>query len=209
VPLGLDHRLFRMHTPPEQRRYDVAIVHHPHPSKGWKVGLLALLETHRRRPNLRVAVFGGAGEPEGLENWMDYYDYPHHEVLADEVYNASRVFLQPSFQEGFGFTCIEAMACGAALVTTDNGGSADYAVPGETALVVPPGNPQALAESIVQLLDDEQQRAGLARAGERFVRRFDWAAGTAVLEERLLAYVADPDRFRHEPADYGDEVAIW
>jgi glycosyltransferase involved in cell wall biosynthesis len=66
-----------------------------------------------------------------------------------------------------------------------------------------------LAESIIELLDDEEQRAELARAGERFVRRFDWAAGTAVLEARLLAYVADPDRFRQEPADYGEEVAIW
>jgi len=209
VPLGLDHQLFQMHTPPERRRYDVSIVHHPHPTKGWKVGLQALYEARRRRPDLRVAVFGGAGKPDGLEDGMDYYDYPHHEVLADEVYNASRVFLQPSFQEGFGFTCIEAMACGAALVTTDNGGSADYAIPGETALVVPPGNPLALAESIIELLDDEEQRADLARAGERFVRRFDWAAGSAVLEERLLAYVADPDRFRQEPAENGEEVAIW
>jgi glycosyltransferase involved in cell wall biosynthesis len=208
VRLGLDHQLFQMHTPPERRHYDVAIVHHTHATKGWHVGLQALSELRRRRPNLRVAVFGGAGVPE-LEDWMDFYDYPHHDVLVDKVYNASRVFLQPSYYEGFGFTCIEAMACGAALVTTDNGGSDEYARHGETALVVPPGDSGALADAVVRLLDDEPQRAAIARAGERFVRRFDWEAGTATLEERLLAYVDDPDRFSQEPADYGRDVAIW
>jgi glycosyltransferase involved in cell wall biosynthesis len=209
VPLGLDHELFRTYTPQKERHYDVALVHHTHATKGWHMGLLALLEVRRRRPGLRVAIFGGGGVPESLEDWMDFYDYPHHDVLVDQVYNASRVFLQPSYHEGFGFTCIEAMACGAALVTTDNGGSDEYARPGETALVVPTGDAVALADAVVRLLEDDTQRARLARAGERFVRRFDWEAGTAVLEERLLAYVDDPDRFREEPADYGKDVALW
>lgn len=209
VPLGLDHEVFRVHTSPEDRRYDVAIVHHTHPTKGWNVGLQAIHEAHRRRPDLRVAVFGGARPTEPLEAWMDFYDYPHHEVLVDQVYNASRVFLQPSYQEGFGFTCIEAMACGAALLTTDNGGSAEYAAHGETAVVVPPGDPGALAEALVQLLDDEDGTAALAEAGERFVRRFDWDEGADVLEEHLLAYLADPERFRREPTEQGEGVVLW
>ena len=60
--------------------------------------------------------------------------------LVDEIYNTSRVFLCTSWVEGFGLTNVEAMACGAALVTTDNGGSRDYALHGETALVAPCGD---------------------------------------------------------------------
>ncbi|MFP5256338.1 MAG: glycosyltransferase family 4 protein [Acidimicrobiia bacterium] len=196
VTLGLDHELFRRVAPLDDRPYDVAIVHHDHPTKGWGVGLEALRELHRRRPRLSVAVFGGAGRPAELEPWMDFRDYPTHEVLAEEVYNASKVFLQPSHFEGFGLTCIEAMACGAALVTTDNGGSAEYAVDGDTAVVVPPGDPMALAEAADALLHDDERRAALAERGARAVRRFDWEVGTDELEARLLDYVAEPARFR-------------
>jgi glycosyltransferase involved in cell wall biosynthesis len=209
VPLGLDHDLFRAYTPAEQRRYDVAITWHSHPTKGWYVGVRALHELHRRRPDLRVAVFGGGDAPDRVEHWMDFYEYPRHEVLVDEVYNASRVFLQPSNLEGFGFTCIEAMACGAALVTTDNGGSDEYARRGQTALVVPPGDPVALADAVEQLLDDEPRRAAIARAGEQFVRRFDWEVGTDRLEKHLLEYVDDPERFQREPAAWGEHAEIW
>jgi glycosyltransferase involved in cell wall biosynthesis len=209
VPLGLDHELFRVHTSPDERRYDVAVTYHTHPTKGWNVGLRALHELQSRRPDLRVAVFGGGGIPDRVEDWMDFNEYPHHEVLVEEVYNASRVFLQPSNLEGFGFTCIEAMACGAALVTTDNGGSDEYARAGETALVVPPGDVDGLATAIGELLDDEPRRAAIAAAGQRFVRRFDWEVGTDVLEKHLLAYVDDPERFRRAPAAWGEHAEIW
>lgn len=196
VTLGLDHELFRRATPLYDRPYDVAIVHHDHPTKGWGVGVAALRELHRRRPRLTVAVFGGAGRPGELEPWMHFLDYPTHEVLVEEVYNASKVFVQPSHWEGFGLTCIEAMACGAALVTTDNGGSAEYAVHGDTALVVPPGEPAALADAVAALLDDDDRRAGVAERGARAVQRFDWEVGTDQLEARLLDYVADPAAFQ-------------
>jgi glycosyltransferase involved in cell wall biosynthesis len=209
VPLGLDHDLFQVRTPLDERPYDVAIVHHTHPTKGWHVGLAALREVHRRRPQLRVAVFGGVAPTDPLEPWMDFWDYPRHEVLVEEVYNSTKVFLQPSYQEGFGLTCIEAMACGGALVTTDNGGSDEYAEPGATALVVPPGDPVALADAVVALLDDDDRRSELALAGERAVRRFQWEPATDLLEELLLEYVADPDRFRRAPAAEGAEVSLW
>jgi glycosyltransferase involved in cell wall biosynthesis len=209
VPLGLDHELFQVKTRLDARRFDVAIVHHTHATKGWHIGLQALALLRSQRPDLRVAVFGGGGIPDELESWMEFYDYPHHDVLVDEVYNQTRVFVQPSYYEGFGFTCIEAMACGAALVTTDNGGSDEYALPGKTALVVPPGDPVALAAAVGRLLDDDAERCAVATAGERFVRRFDWAKGTDLLEQKLLAYVADPDRFRHASAESGKDKEIW
>ncbi len=72
---------------------------------------------------------------------------PDPERLVSDIYDRSRVFVQASHYEGFGFTAVEGMACGAALVTTDNGGSRDYAFHGETALVVPPGDVDGLAEA--------------------------------------------------------------
>ena len=94
------------------------------------------------------------------------------------------------------------MACGCALVTTDNGGSRDYAVDGETALVVPPGDAAGLAAAAERLLRDDAARARLAGAGAELVRRrFDWDNTAALLEPHLEAYVADPGRYQQPPVD--------
>jgi glycosyltransferase involved in cell wall biosynthesis len=198
--MGLDHELFSARTPAADRAFDVAMLHNVHPTKAWNVGFAALREAKRRVPDLRAVVFGVDRTGEVLDDWIDFRLSPDQPTLAREVYNATRVFVQSSKHEGFGFTAVEAMACGAALVTTDNGGSRDYAVHGETAWVVPPGDHQGLADGIEALVTDERRRSRLAAAGERAVRRFDWAEGAATLEAHLERYVADPAAFQHPPA---------
>ena len=126
---------------------------------------------------------------------------PDHETLAHEIYGRCQVFLQSSRREGFGFTAIEAMACGAALVTTDNGGSRDYAIDGETALVAPPHDVDAMASLVVSLLRDDVRRSEVAQAGERHVRKFDWDIGAAAIEDVLVRYIADPAAFQRPPSD--------
>ncbi len=202
VPLGIDHRTFGVRTPQDRRRHDVAMLYHPHYEKGFDVGLDAVTQLRHRLPDLRVGVFGIDSPDLRLADWVRFWQAPDHATLADRIYNDSRVFLQPSYHEGFGYTAVEAMACGCALVTTDNGGSRDYAVDGETALVVPPGDPAALAGAAEQLLRDDARRARLADAGSALVRRrFDWDNTAALLERHLGAYVADPARYQQAPAD--------
>jgi glycosyltransferase involved in cell wall biosynthesis len=202
VPLGIDHGVFAARTPQGRRRYDVAMLSHPHREKGLAVGLEALADLRRRMPGVRALVFGIDPPSLPLPDWVRFWQAPDHPTLADEIYNDSRVFLQPSHHEGFGYTAVEAMACGCALVTTDNGGSRDYAVAGETALVVLPGDPAALAAAAERLLRDDRERARLAAAGAELVRRrFDWDHTAALLERRLEAYVSDPARYQRAPAD--------
>lgn len=198
VPMGIDHQVFR---PPasDERPYDVAILHSAHPAKGWTVGRAALDLVREDRPDLRVVAFGTATPTEDLPDWITFLEAPVAEVLARDVYGASRVFVQASNYEGFGFTAVEAMACGAALVTTDNGGSRDYAVPGETALVVDPGDVPGMAQAIAALLDDDHHRHAITLAGTAFVRRFDWDRGARLLEGCLEEYLADPGPFLQDP----------
>jgi glycosyltransferase involved in cell wall biosynthesis len=202
VPLGINHRTFQASTPHDRRRYDVAMLCHTHREKGLEVGLEALATLRRRMPGFRAAVFGVVSPPGPLPEGVEFWPAPDHRTLANEIYNQSRVFVQPSFHEGFGYTAVEAMACGCALVTTDNGGSRDYAIPDQTALVVPPGDASGLATAAEQLLRDDARRSRLAAAGSRLVReRFDWDNAAAVLERHLDAYVADPQRYQRAPAD--------
>ena len=74
--------------------------------------------------------------------------------------------------EPFGRTALEALASGAALITSGRGGLAEIC--GPCAVTVDPGNAEAVAVALGQLLDEPQRRAELARAGrERVEQLFD------------------------------------
>ena len=66
-------------------------------------------------------MFGNVGTRPALPDWIEYHHDPKQEVIV-ELYNEASIWLQASVLEGFGLTALEAMACGAALVTTDCGG---------------------------------------------------------------------------------------
>ena len=74
------------------------------------------------------------------------------------------------------------MARGAALVTTDNGGSQDYAIADDTALVVPPKEPQLLAAAVNRLFEDPVLRNGLAERGYAFIQQLRWETSADTLE---------------------------
>jgi glycosyltransferase involved in cell wall biosynthesis len=203
VPMGIDHDRYRITVPLEDRSPQVSILHSTHAAKGWDVGLLALEEVHRRQPDVRVVAFGTVA-PDPLPPWIDFHRNPPPASLVGDIYNRSQVFVQSSDYEGFGFTAVEAMACGAALVTTDNGGTDDYASHDDTALVVAPRDVDGLATGVLALLDDPQRRLRIARSGAARARRFDWDLGAEIMEAHLRQYLADPAAYLVEP---GPEVA--
>jgi len=83
---------------------------------------------------------------------------------------------------------MEAMACGAAVCTYDNGGCRDYAIDGRTAVVAPRRDVDALAWGLARLVEDAELRRRIARSGQEFVRtQFDWERATARLESLLAA----------------------
>ena len=139
---------------------------------------------------------------------LDLEGYAHKDLpqaeLGDE-YRSARQFVVGSWFEGFGQPGLEALACGTPLVTTDNGGAAEYARNEETALVVPPPDEAAMAAAIERLDTDEDLARRLATNGLDLVAEdFDWDARTDELAERLDGVVADPGPApprRPEPPD--------
>jgi glycosyltransferase involved in cell wall biosynthesis len=85
------------------------------------------------------------------------------------VLRRAAVLVLPSWEEGLGLPGIEALACDAALATTDTNGGRDYALDGETALVSPPRNPDLLADSVIRLLREPPLRARLTVRGREQV----------------------------------------
>ena len=108
-------------------------------------------------------------------------------VTHDELqrlYRRAAVVACPSRREGFGVTCLEAMAHARPVVATGVGGLRDLVVDGETGLVVPPHDIASLRAALERLLADPHLRRRYGAAGrERARERFSWATVTdATLE---------------------------
>lgn len=210
VTYGIKHDKYRVLQPIEQRPPQVAVCYNAHHTKGAEYAIEALERAKEQVPELTAVLFGKGDLEHRIPDWMDYLRNPAQELIVRDAYNGSQLFVSASIIEGFGMPSVEAMACGCALVITDNGGSDDFAIHGETALVSPPRDVDAMARNLVSLLTDDAQRVHLARAGNEYVQRFDWDESARTLEEFLLRYAADPERYRQaiqRPADYGAATA--
>ncbi len=84
--------------------------------------------------------------------------------VVGEYLSRASTFCLPSYDEGLPVAIMEAMAAGAAVVTTPVGGIPELAIDEVTALVVPPGRSDVLADALRRLNDDSGLRASLAAA---------------------------------------------
>ena len=102
-------------------------------------------------------------------------------------------FVLPSLAEGISNTILEAMASGLPVIATDVGGNADLVDAGRTGDIVPAGDPQALAQSLVRMALAPEQAVRMGMQGRRVVeQRFDLQAMVAAyqsLYDRMLANV--------------------
>ena len=120
----------------------------------------------------------------GLEDQVTYTGRLSTDELV-RAYCAAEVCVIPSIYEGFGFPAAEAMSCETALVTSRAGALPEVTGdPPEGALLVPPENPRALADAIKKVLQNEQLRRDLGKAGrKRILERFTWAESTRQVVE--------------------------
>jgi len=91
------------------------------------------------------------------------------------VYSSADLYIQPSLVEPYGIAVLEAAACGKPAICSDVGGMRDTVVDGETGFLVPPADPEALAQKILLLTGNRQRldRMGIA-ARNRVEAQFDW-----------------------------------
>jgi glycosyltransferase involved in cell wall biosynthesis len=183
IPNGIDHAKYRLLRAIETRPQLISMLYNPVAVKGAEDGIKALELVRENVPAIRAVLFSFFTRPDDLPDWIEYHRNPSQEMLVESIYNGSSIYLYPSWSEGFGLTAAEAMACGCAVVSTDSGGVRDYAEHEVTALLSPPRNPGALAANVLRLLDDDDLRVRLAKAGHECIQEFTWERSAALLEQ--------------------------
>lgn len=184
VPVGVNPEQFRplpgVERKPEQI---ITTASADVPLKGLRYLLEAVAKLKTER-NVRLIVIGkpreGGASAEaiahlGLSQAVEFISGVPDERIV-ELYATSSVAVVPSLYEGFSLPAIEAMCSGTPLVATTGGALPEVAGPsGQTCISVPPGDSEALAAAVTQLLDDPAMAARIGAAGrERVIGRWSW-----------------------------------
>jgi glycosyltransferase involved in cell wall biosynthesis len=99
------------------------------------------------------------------------------------LYRRARVFVFPSLAEGFGLPVVEAMACGAPVVTSNRSSLPEVA--GEAAVLVDPEDPDEIATVVTEVLEDQSLRRRLRDRGFERARLYN---SSAILPRLLAIY---------------------
>jgi glycosyltransferase involved in cell wall biosynthesis len=138
---------------------------------------------HQHRPDVRFVIAGAKGnfadEATALARSLGaerYVDFPGSISKEDKIrlMRECTVYLQPTRYEGFGLAILEAMSCGAPVVTSARGAVPE--VVGDTAILVDGTSPAAIADGVLQYLSNRLLRDQKGQqARERAVARFQYA----------------------------------
>jgi glycosyltransferase involved in cell wall biosynthesis len=189
IPIGIDHQRFRLTADIGRRPKRAAMFYGYASYKAPEDAVSALEIAKRRHPDMSVVVFGQLNQkPRNLPSWASYQNNVSEESLI-AIYNSSSIFVCSSVAEGFALPPAEAMACGCAVASTDCGGIRDFAEHEVTALLSPPRDPAALAQNVLRLLEDDELRQRLARAGQERIQGFSWERSTDQLENLMRGCV--------------------
>jgi len=178
------------------------------PRKGVDNVIKALGEIKKDKKNLRLVIVGGEHDTpdptlcpelarlqklaaeENVESSIVFTGRKQRGVLK-YYYAAADVFITTPWYEPFGITPLEAMACGTPVIGSNVGGIKFTVEEGKTGFLVPPHNPQVLADRIEKLIADEKLLALMQRnALKRVNKLFTWkcvATSCHELYEKVIA----------------------
>ncbi len=179
----------------------IGTIGHFAPLKGYEDLLRAAVPVIAKVPSARLLITGDAVYPAyrdyrlRLENEAAWLGLKEKVIFTgsredpSEILNALDIFVLPSRSEGFGRANLEAMAAGLPVVSTRVGGIPEVVSDGETGILVPHRDPEALAEAIIALAEDRERRAVMGRAGRRRAEEFSlerMLAGTVAVYDSIL-----------------------
>ena len=174
--VGFDLDFYKVMHPSENRDYDVMFPLRSNESKGAKYAISTMERLLKERATIKIISFGDMNEeeiPEYIKDKIEYYYQPTKMELRS-IYNSSKIFVLPSLVEGMSLPTLEAMACGCAVVVTDNGGTNEYIQDGINGLVCPIKDPNCLYEKIIFLLDNVEKKNEMIKNGMKTCKEYSY-----------------------------------
>jgi len=141
-------------------------------------------------PNARLTIAGSGPERAALEEItriLNIDDAVHFTGRVENeympaLYRSADVMINPSLADNMPISVLEALASGVPIVSTNVGGVPFLVEDGCTALLIPPGDPQAMAQALIQVLTMPDLARRLSEAGLASVQQYTWQC----VRERLF-----------------------
>jgi glycosyltransferase involved in cell wall biosynthesis len=157
------------------------------PYKGPDVLIRAMPKIMESLPNSRLVLVGEGTLREkleqetkelGIDQRVQFTGFVKDNLQKAMFFHAADVFVLPSVtsQEIFGIVNLEAMAAGVPIVASKIGGIPDVVTDGDTGLLVPPNDPDAIAKAVVTLISDPELGRAMVERGLKRVEAYSWAS---------------------------------
>jgi glycosyltransferase involved in cell wall biosynthesis len=179
--------------PPEQRENLLLFAGRVVPDKAPDSFIRACAMALPALPGWRAEIIGADGmsatsretdfvrriKTQAAEAGVHMTGYRDHPLVLEAMTRAAIVVVPSRWNEPFGLTALEALACGAPLIVSPRGGLPEVA--GDAAVYANPDEPAEIAAAIVALAGDPARRAALSAVGRERARRFDTPVAAARL----------------------------
>ena len=182
VPNIIDIEHFNNPTPRRQTRRHILVARNLEPIYDNETAIRAFLLVHRKHSDATLTIAGSGPLAEqlrtltenlGLANAVVFAGRLDREAMAHAYRNAD-IAVNPSLVDNMPNSVLEALASGIPVVSTDVGGVPYIVSDGQTALLVPPGSPNAMAEAILRLIENAELSQKLITNGLAEVQKYTW-----------------------------------
>ena len=200
VPFGVDTTKFRPRVDGHRPgNISIGLVKSLEPRYGIEYAIRSMSVVRNAVPGAILTIAGEGSLQGDLEQITEDLDLGDTVQFVGRVDHEAVPHLMRSFDillnptvvpESFGVVILEGSATGIPVITSDVGGVREVCIADDTALLVPPGDEQAIAAAITSLADDPPRRAQLGAAGRDFVQKhFEWDRSVSAMLEVLTSAV--------------------
>ena len=168
-----------------RKKHSIGLLYHTDEIKGLHYALKAIYKLKEKYEDLTVEMFGMFSRPKEFPEWI-HYTMNATVNQTVEIYNDVQVFLCASIEEGYGLTGLEAMSCGACLVSTSYKGVLEYAQNEYNALLSPTKDVGGLINNVSLVFDNDDIRLNLAKNGVESVKKYSWDGAMKKMNELIV-----------------------
>jgi glycosyltransferase involved in cell wall biosynthesis len=178
IPFGIDCNMFcRKGNRSNDRAVHIGFIKHLAPKYGPDYLLKALAVIIKDFPDVNLTMAGQGSMDNylkqlaadlGIEKHVRFPGHIEYEKIP-EMLSGMDIFAMPSISETFGVAAVEAQAMEVPVVASNIGGVPEAVIDGETGILVEPGNVKELANAIMRLIRNPEERMRMGKAGRKFV----------------------------------------